>query len=283
MMVEAMEDLEEGVRVGGELLKDVKFADDQAMVAQSENDLQKLMDVLSKTGKRYDMKINVMKTKVMRVCRNGSDQEGGNVLKIMIDGEVIEQVKHFRYLGSLISEDGTCEAEIQGRIAMAKDAFNRRRELLTKHMNRDLKKRIIKSVVWSLALYGSETWTLRKKEREKLEAFEMWTWRNMEKISWQEHKTNEYVLEAVGEKRKFLDTIMERKRKWLGHILRGDSLVKDVLEGRLEGRRGRGRPRIMLLDDIKGEDSYASLKRRAMDRESWKSFIPRTCPRAEHR
>src|SRR6201996_1944477 len=92
-----------------------------------------------------------------------------------------------------------------------------------------------------------------------------------------------YVLEAVGEKRKLIDTIMERKRKWLGHILRGDSLVKDVLEGRLEGRGGRGRPRIMLLDDIKGEDSYASLKRRAMDRESWRSFIPRTCPRAEHR
>src|ERR1700761_6681016 len=175
-----------------------------------------------------------------------------------------------------------CEAEIQGRIAMAKDAFNRRRELLTKHMNRDLRKRIIKSVVWSLALYGSETWTLKKKKREKLEAFEMWTWHNMEKISWQDHKTNEYVLEAVGEKRKLLDMIMERKRKWLGHLLGVGSLVKDVLEGRLEGRRGRGRPRIMLLDDIKGEDSYASLKRRAMDRVSW-SFIPRTCPRAEHR
>ena len=74
-----------------------------------------------------------------------------------------------------------------------------------------------------------ETWTLRKKERDKLEAFEMWTGRNMMKISWQEHKTNEYVLQTVGERRKILETIMERKKKWFGHILRGESLVRDVL------------------------------------------------------
>ena len=72
MMIEAMEDVEEGVRVGGELLKDVKFADDQGMVAQTEKGLQTIMDALSKTGKEYDMKINVKKIKVMRVCRNGS-------------------------------------------------------------------------------------------------------------------------------------------------------------------------------------------------------------------
>ena len=67
MMIEAMEDVEEGVRVGGELLKDVKFADDQGMVAQTEKGLQTIMDALSKNGKEYDMKINVKKTKVMRV------------------------------------------------------------------------------------------------------------------------------------------------------------------------------------------------------------------------
>ena len=140
MMVEAMEDIEEGVRVGGELLKDVKFADDQGMVAQSEKGLQKLMDAVNDTGKLYDMKMNVKKTKVMRVCRDGNEQARGNKLNIIIDGQVVEQVKQFRYLGSLISEDGTCEAELKSRIAMAKDAFNKRRELLTKRMSINFKK-----------------------------------------------------------------------------------------------------------------------------------------------
>ena len=72
MMIEAMEDVEEGVRVGGELLKDVKFSDDKEMVAQTEKGLKTIMDALSKTGKKYDMKINAKMTKEMRVCRNRS-------------------------------------------------------------------------------------------------------------------------------------------------------------------------------------------------------------------
>ena len=69
---------------------------------------------------------------------------------------------------------------------MAKDAFNKRRELLTQRMDRKLKKKIIKAVVWSVALYGSETWTMRKDEIDRLQAFEMWIWRRMEKINWTE-------------------------------------------------------------------------------------------------
>ena len=74
----------------------------------------------------------------------------------------------------------------------------------------------------------------------------MWTWRNMENISWKDHMTNEYVLDQVKEKRKLLNTILERKKRWLGLILGGESLVKEVIEGRMEGKRGRGKPRIMI-------------------------------------
>jgi len=169
------------------MLTDVKFADDQGMVAETEEGLQNLMDALHDKGKNYDMKINVKKTKVMRVSKN----KEGTPLHITIDGETVEQVKQFRYLGALISEDGTSEAEVRTRIAMAKDAFNKKRELLTKRMSTSLKKRVIKTVVWSTALYGSETWTLKQAERNRLEAFEMWCWRNMEKISWRTHTTNQ--------------------------------------------------------------------------------------------
>ena len=95
----------------------------------------------------------------------------------------------------------------------------------------------------------------------ELEAFEMWTWRNMENVSWKDNMTNECVLDQVNEKRKRLNTILESKKRWLGHILKGESLVKEVIEGRIEGKRGRGKPRIMMLNDIKADETYEKIKR----------------------
>ena len=120
---------------------------------------------------------------------------------------------------------------------MAKNASKKRGELFSKRLSKDPKKKVIKTIIWSNGLYGSETWTLRKYERDRLEAFEMWTWRNIKNISCKDQMTNEYVLGQVNEKRKLFNNILERKKSWLGHILRGESLVKEVIEGRMEGKR----------------------------------------------
>ena len=119
---------------------------------------------------------------------------------------------------------------------MAKEAFSSMRELVTKSLRKSTKKKIIKAAVWAVALYGSETWTLKEIEKKKLEAFEMWLWRRMEKISYTEHVTNKTVLERVGEKRSLMNTIIQRKKNWLGHVLRGENLLKMVIEGRMEGK-----------------------------------------------
>src|SRR6218665_2920813 len=104
-----------------------------------------MLDGLNRTAKEYDMKVNIKKTKVMKVSRKG---EG--VINITIDGEILEQVEQFRYLGALITGDGRCETEIKTRIGMAKNAFNQRKDLLRKNLNKDIKKRIIKAIIWSV-------------------------------------------------------------------------------------------------------------------------------------
>src|SRR5215469_5110905 len=124
-------------------------------------------------------------------------------------------------------------------------------------------------MVWSVALYGAETWTLRRQDIEKLEAFEMWVWRRMEKISWMDRVKNTDVLQRVHEERQLLQMIRERQRKWIGHILRGNSLLRIIIEGRMDGKKQRGRPRMMTLDWISG-DGYSKLKNAAQDRESWR-------------
>jgi hypothetical protein len=272
MMVEALEEVEEGVKVNGRLVKDVRFADDQGMIASNEEGLQKLMDALVNTAAKYDMKVNVKKTKVMKISKKDNSK-----LKIIIDGQCVEQVKKFKYLGSLITEDGRCETEVKARIAMGKDAFSKRKELLTRKMNKTTKKKMIKTLVWSIVLYGAETWTLRKEEVNRLNAFEMWLWRRMEKISWTEKKSNEEVLQMVGEKRKLVEVIVQRKKRWIGHILRGDGLMKEVMEGKMEGKRARGRPRKGMVTELK-EGSYGEMKRRAEDRGKWRCWMPKDLP-----
>src|SRR6218665_2392578 len=103
---------------------------------------------------------------------------------------------------------------------------------------------------------------MRKEDITRLEAFEMKIWRRMEKISWTEHISSE-VLKLVEEERSLLTIIRTRQRNWMRHIMRGDSLQREIMKGRMEGKqRGRGRPRQKLLDWMMSEE-YSKLKEEA--------------------
>jgi hypothetical protein len=121
--------------------------------------------------------------------------------------------------------------------------FNRKMSLLTSNLNIELKNKLVRCYAWSISLYGSDTWTLRKLERKYLESFEMWYCRRMEKIKWSEKVTSKQVLDPIGEKRTLLNNILRRKVKWIGHILRRNCLLRDVIEGHMNEVKGVGRRR----------------------------------------
>ena len=98
----------------------------------------------------------------------------------------LKEADHFKYPGHVLTRDGYCTREINTRVTMAKQAFNRKISFLTSKLIIELKKKLVRCYVWSIALYGSETWTLRKLERKYFEIFEMWCWMRMEKIIWPE-------------------------------------------------------------------------------------------------
>ena len=139
---EAVEDMEEGIKVGGRWIKALRFADDQAMLARNQKGLQAMMDRLNTTSTEYGMKINIKKTKVLKISKGKE-----TVVRIQIGGKPIEQVKEFCYLGSMITTDAKCHREIKRRIAIEKEAFSNRRELLRGKLNRNLKIRTIKTLV----------------------------------------------------------------------------------------------------------------------------------------
>ena len=171
----------------------------------------------------------------------------------------------------MLTNDGRCTHEIKSRIAMAKAAFSKKNTLFTSKLDLNLRKKLIKCYIWSMALYGAETWTLRAADQKYLESFEMW----MEKISWTDHVRNEEVLLTVNEQRNILHEIRKRKANWIGHILRRNCLLKQVIEGKIKGiwkwqARIRGRRRKKLLDGLKDRRGYSHLKEEAVDRTIWR-------------
>jgi hypothetical protein len=118
---------------------------------------------------------------------------------------------------------------------MAKTAFNKKRTLFTSTLDVGLRKKLVKCYVWSIALCGAETWTLRAVDQKHLESFEMWCWRRMEKISWTDHMRNDDVLLRVKEQRNILHEIRKRKANWIGQILRRNCLLKRVIKGKIQG------------------------------------------------
>ena len=136
----------------------------------------------------------------------------------------------------------------------------------------------MKCYIWSTALYGAETWTLRAVDQKHLESFEMWCWRRMEKIRWTDHVRKEVLL-RVKEQRNILREIRKRKANWIGHILRINCLLQRVIEGKIQGGievKGRqGRRRTKLLDDLKERREYSHLKEEALDRTMWRALFGR--------
>ena len=219
------------------------------------------------------MEMYVEKTKLIRISRQPSP------VTIMIDQKQLENVECFKYLGSMLTNDGRCTCEIKSRIAKAKAAFNKKKNLFTNILHLNLGKKLVKCDIWSMVLYGAETWTLRAADQKYLESIEMWCWRRMEKISWTDHVRNEEVLFRANEQRNILLEIRKRKANWIGHILRRNCLLKQVIgeniKGEIEVTRRRGRRRKKLLDDLKDRRGYSHLKEEALGRTMWENRFGR--------
>ena len=159
-----------------------------------------------------------------------------------VNGQDVEQVRSFVYLGTCISDDGRTEQEVRRRIGRAKSQFSDLRNLLSNsRLNVNIRCRMMECYVWSVLKYGSEMWTLRKDDIKKLNAFEMWCYRRMLRISWTQRKTNEWVLRKIGRSVSLLNNIGKAKCRYLGHVVRNDGILARVLMAKIDGRRARGR------------------------------------------
>ena len=240
-------DKENGVSMNGVNLNNIRYADHTVLVDTTEKDLQNLLDVVNEKGRNFSMEMNVKKTKVLVISRDQNIR-----VNLKLNGQVIEQVKCFKYLGSIITDDGKSQREVSTRIAEAKQAFNRMKTVLTNlKVTMRTRLRVLRSYIEPLFLYGCETWTLMTAERNRLMATEMWFLRRMLKVNRIDKVTNEEVLHRAGTKRWIIRTIAKRQVSFFGHVIRKEKIEQLVTTGKIIGRRSRGRQPRKITDQIK--------------------------------
>ncbi|XP_063592483.1 uncharacterized protein LOC134769674 [Penaeus indicus] len=219
------------------LVRELLFADDAAFVSRSEAGLQTLMDRFAKACDDFALTISKKKTVVMHQARDP-------VSTILVDGEQLENVDTFCYLGSVITKDSLLEKELSSRIGKAATAFSRltTRAWRNCSLTEKTKGAIYKACI--ALLYGSETWPTYARQERKLHAFHMRCLRSILGITWQDKVTNAAVLARTGCE-PLIQIFLTRRLRWLGHVRRlpDGRLPKDILYGELgSGARTLGRP-----------------------------------------
>ncbi|BFZ00294.1 hypothetical protein BsWGS_03333 [Bradybaena similaris] len=180
-----------GITVGGHNINNIRYADDTVLIAENEHDLQKLVDAVIVNSKPLGLELNCKKTEMMVVSKKKDIPK----CNIHVNGEILKQVDLYNYLGTVIKSDERCITEIKTRIAMAKVAFCKMKNVLTKKkFPITVRKRVLKCYIEPILLYACETWTMIRQAEKYLMAVEMWFLGRMQRISWTGRKTNEAVI-----------------------------------------------------------------------------------------
>ena len=263
-------------------LEDLDFADDLALISNRVGQLQEKTERLEKFAGQTGLVINEMKTKSMHI-------NNPSVEKLKVNGNEVESVDEFIYLGSVVSTDNSAEKDIKHRINKAKGSYAMLRPIWnSREYSRKTKIKIFKSNVLSVLLYGSETWRVTEKDLKKLETFQNTCLRRIYKIFWPNTVSNRALLRLSNTK-SIEETMKERRLRLLGHVLRmGNNRAPKVAMRWTpsNGKRKRGRPRMTwrrtVEKDLKEIGlSWGEAEAAARDRGNWRQLVRPLAPTEE--
>ena len=202
-------------------------------MAESEEELKSLLMKVKEGSEKIGLKLNIQKTKIMA---------SGPITSWEINGETVETVSDFMFWGSKITADGDCSHEIKRLLLLGRKVMNNIDSILkSRDITLPTKVRLVKAMVFSVVMYGCESWTVKKAEHRKIDAFELWCWRRLFRVPWTARRSNQSILKEISPGCSLEGLMQKLKLQYSGHhIQKADLFEKTLMLGKIEGRRRRG-------------------------------------------
>ena len=205
-----LEEAQAGIKIAGRNINNLRYADDTTPMAESE-ELKSLLMKVKEESEKVGLKLNIQKTKIMA---------SSSITSWQIDGETVESVTDFIFLGSKITADGDCSHQIKRRLLLGRPAMTKLDSILkSRDITLPTKVHLVKEMVFPVVMYGCESWTIKKAERPRIDAFELWCWRRLLRVPWTARRSNQSILKELSPGCSLEGLTLRLKLQYFGHLM----------------------------------------------------------------